>query len=127
MPLAARERIAVRPLQKRRHSIIERVLILARLERPRDRSPFRITDEFSHLVAEGALAEYREPLPQVADAAAGTSVLGAERIEIAEQVLIDQRGQAIELQERILEWSCRQQQFPGILRRPADALPDLAA
>ena len=90
MSLALWECVAVRTLKKRRHSFVKCMFIITRLERARYRSALSVADEFRDLVAERALAELREALPQVCDTAAGAGVLGTESIEIAEQVFIDQ-------------------------------------
>ena len=111
MPLTLRERVAVGALQERGHRLVERVLVVGRRERPRDRPPFRIADVLGDLVAQRALAEPRETLPQVHDAASGAGVLGSEGVDVAEQVLVDERREAVQLEQRVLQRRRRQQQL----------------
>jgi hypothetical protein len=100
--LTLRERIAVGALQEPRHRLVKRVLVVARRERSRDRPPLGVADVLGNLIAQRALAEHREALPQVGDAAPGAGVLGSEGIDIAEQVLVDQGREAKQFQKRVL-------------------------
>ena len=125
--LALGERVAVFALQEPGHRLVERVLVVARRERPRDRPPLGVADVLGDLVAQRALAEARQALPQIGDAAAGAGILGSEGVEIPEQVLVDEGREAVQLEQRVLQRRGRQQQLAAILGRPADALADLVA
>ena len=103
MALALRERIAVGTLEKCGDRLVERMLVVSRLERSRDRPSLGVAYVLRDLVAERALAESRKTLAQGAEVAAGTGILRAKGIDIREQVIIYQRREPIQLQERVLK------------------------
>ena len=97
--LALGKRVAVFALQEPGHRLVERVLVVARRERLRDRPPLGVADVLGDLIAQRALAEAREALTQIADAAAGAGVLAAEGVEVPEQVLVDEGREAIQFEQ----------------------------
>ena len=71
MPLPLGKRVAVLALEKGGDRLVESVLVVGRLERPRDRPPLGVADVLRHLVAQRALAEDREALPEGLEIAPG--------------------------------------------------------
>lgn len=89
VPLSLGERVAVLALEEGGDGFVQRVLVIRRLERPRDRPSLGVADVLRHLVAEGALAEDREALPEGVEIAAGAGVLRAEGVDVTEKTLVD--------------------------------------
>ena len=99
MPLPPGECIAVLSLQEAGNCLVERVFFVGRLEWLGDRPPLRVADVLHHLVAEAALAEDRQPLPEGFEIAARTGVLRPERVDIAEEALVDECREAVQFEK----------------------------
>src|SRR5262245_22546676 len=103
MPLAPRQRVAVRTLEECRDRFVEGVLVVGRPEGACDRAPLGIADVLGDLVAERALAEWREALAQGIEVRTGTYILRPERIDVAEKAFVNQCRETVQLQQRVLE------------------------
>ena len=103
------------------------MLVVARAERPRDRPAIGVADVFRHLIAEGAFAKWRQPIAEAGQVATSIRVLGSKRIDIAEDVLIDQGRETVELEERVLERGRGQQKLAAVSCGKANSLADLVA
>src|SRR5690606_7560120 len=107
--------------------LIEGVFVIRGSKRACDGAALGVANVLGDLVAQRSLAETGEPLTQRVQVAAGAGVLSAKGVDVAEQALIDERGQAVEFEQRVLQGRCGEQQLPAVLRRPTDALADLVA
>ncbi len=127
MPLPLGKRVAVLTLKESRNRLVQGVFVIRGLEGPRDCVTLGVADVFRDLIAERALAETSQPLTERVQVAAGAGILRPKRIYVAEQMLVNQRRQPVQFQQRILEGRSRQQQFAARLGSPADGLPDSVA
>lgn len=91
MPLAVWQGVAVFLLQEGANRLIERVLVVSGAKRTGDQPALGVADVLGHLLAQRALAESRQPLTQCVEIRAGPAILGAKRIHVAEEVLVDER------------------------------------
>ena len=117
----------IRPLQERRHRLIQRLLNVIRSERSGDCPTFRIANEFSNLISKCPLAERRKPLAEISCAAPGAGIARTERIDVTKQVFVDQGRKTVKFDQRILQRCRCKQQLATVFGCPANALPDLVA
>ena len=94
MPLAFRERKGIFSQHEGRNRLIQALLIIAGRERLGKRLALGIADIFQHLLAQTALDEAGQALAEFRQIRPDLQVLLAERLFIAEQVFINQCGQA---------------------------------
>ena len=122
-----RQGIAVFFLKKLRHGLVERVLVVAGAEWPRDRPAIGVPDVFRNLIAERAFAKWRQPIAEARQIATGIRVLGSKRVDVAENVLVDQGRETVKFEERVLERSRGQQKLAAVSCGKANSLSDLVA
>ena len=65
MALALWQGVAVGPLQEGGNRLVEPMLRITRCERSGDRTPFRVANILSHLIAERAFAKGGQTLTQI--------------------------------------------------------------
>jgi len=122
-----RQRTTVLALQKGGDLLVQRVLIVRRMERPRDRPAIGAADVLRDLVAKRPLAEGSEARAQRGKVAAGACVLGAKGVDVAKQALVDERREPIQLQKGVLQRRRREEEIAAVFRGPTDPLANLVA
>jgi len=127
VPLAPGQGIALLALEEARDRLVQRLFVIGGVERLGDGMPFGVPDILRDLVSQSALAEAGQPPAQGFETARGVGILGAEGVDVAEEALVDQGREPVELEQRVLQGRRRQQQLAAVLRGPADALAHLVA
>jgi len=121
------QRVGALALKEFRHGLVELVLLFRRLEGAGDEAAFGVLDELDDLAAQGPRAEGLQAAAKLSQVAADVRVLRAERREVAEDVFVNDGGQAVEFQERVLERGGCGQDFLAAFECPSDILPHLVA
>ena len=122
-----RQGVAAFSLKKLRHRLVERVLVVAGAEWPCDRPAIGVADVFRDLIAERAFTKWRQPIAKARQVATGIRVLGSKRVDVAEDVLVDQGREPVKFEERVLEWGRGQQKLAAVRCGKANSLSDLVA
>jgi len=127
VPLAPGQGIALLALEEARDRLVQRLFVIGGVERLGDGMPFGVPDILRDLVSQSALAEAGQPPAQGFETARGGGVLGAKGVDVAEEALVDQGREPVELEQRVLQGRRRQQQLAAVLRGPSNALAHLVA
>ena len=127
MALPLRHGVAVLALEVAGDGFVKFVLLLAGGERAGEQAALGVFDILKDLAAEHAVAEGGKPLSQGSQVAAGVCELGAEGWEVAEEAIIDQGGQAVEFDERVLERGGGEEDFLAAFGGAPDRLTEAVA
>ncbi len=113
LPLACRQRIEALPLQVGGDEIIEPLLVRIRDELLHQGVAVGVAHVLEDLPAQGALADRRQARLQlrVILAIAQAREAGAEALQAAEDVVVDDADQPVEFEERVLERGGGEQQL----------------
>ena len=125
--LALRESVAVVALEVAGDGFVKRVFLFAGAERLGQEFAPGVFHILQHLAAERAVTESGEPLAEGCEVAPGIGKLGAEGREIAEEALVDQRGESVKLDKRVLERRGGEEDFPAVAGRVEDCLAEAVA
>ncbi|OPZ67417.1 MAG: hypothetical protein BWY83_02619 [bacterium ADurb.Bin478] len=123
--LLFRHRINDLLAEKLGQRIMKGLLLIVGMKRQGHGPPFRVLDIFGDLIAQRPLAEQREPVLQLAVIALQPGHLIAKGLQIAEEMLVDQRGQTKEFGQRILQRRGGEQYLAPAFQRPTDLLSHL--
>lgn len=131
MALTGRQRVGALPAQVFGDEVVEPLLVLARKELLDQRVAVRVFDVLEDLAPKGAFAEGRETTLELTEVGGVGQARKAcaEAREIAEREVIDDAGQAVELEERVLERGRCQEYLregcDGVLNRQCDSARSL--
>ena len=114
-------------MQKGRDALVQRLLVVGGVERLGERLAFGVLDVLQHVAAQCAFGETGKTLTQFVKACPAVHELLAEGSFVAEQVLVDQRRQAVQLHQRVLQRRGGEQQLFAALQRALERLPGAVA
>ena len=103
--LAGRQGVERRLLQVVGNQVVEPLLLGRGHELLHQGVAVRVLDVFQHLLAQGPLADWLEPLLQVVEVVvvAQAREAGAVALQVAEGEVVDDAHQAVEFQQRVLQ------------------------
>ena len=130
LSLAAGEGVQGLPLEVGRDLFVQPLFLTRRGEVFGDGDAAGVADVLDHLLAEGALADGGEPGPQVGEQHGGEffglfGVAFAERLFAAEDMLVDEGGEAEEFHQRVLQRRGGEQNLGAVAEGVAQGAGDL--
>ena len=127
MSLAGWKRVGVIAFEVVGNCFIQLMLLFRRFEWPGDELAFGVTNVLLHLTAECAPTEAFQAVTQTIQVPAVVDVLRAEGGEVTEEAVINQRGEAIEFKQRVLQRRGGDEKCFAVFNGPTNLLPDSIA